>query len=163
MKKYKLQNKAIGEYIRENTIDLINKKNNAIELSIASGCITVGGTLILLGALFNTYQTGEYTLDKELNEIITLTKANANLYDDGVLSTAVDPLIGLKENVIIGKLIPAGTGMKRYRDVTLSTDAKIAAAAEAKRALEAALEEDANEEVVEVSEVEEAVEVTEEV
>jgi DNA-directed RNA polymerase subunit beta' len=33
-----------------------------------------------------------------------------------------DPLIGLKENVIIGKLIPAGTGMKRYRTVKLDTD-----------------------------------------
>ncbi len=33
-----------------------------------------------------------------------------------------DPLIGLKENVIIGKLIPAGTGMKRYRNTRLSTD-----------------------------------------
>ncbi len=36
----------------------------------------------------------------------------------------VDPLIGLKENVIIGKLIPAGTGMKRYRNVALNTDVK---------------------------------------
>ena len=33
----------------------------------------------------------------------------------------VDHLIGLKENVIIGKLIPAGTGMKRYRNIKLST------------------------------------------
>ena len=31
----------------------------------------------------------------------------------------VDPLIGLKENVILGKLIPAGTGMKRYKDIEL--------------------------------------------
>ena len=31
-------------------------------------------------------------------------------------------MIGLKENVIIGKLIPAGTGMKRYRNIKLSTD-----------------------------------------
>jgi DNA-directed RNA polymerase subunit beta' len=30
-----------------------------------------------------------------------------------------DPLIGLKENVIIGKLIPAGTGLDRYRNVTV--------------------------------------------
>jgi DNA-directed RNA polymerase subunit beta' len=30
-----------------------------------------------------------------------------------------DPLIGLKENVIIGKLIPAGTGLARYRNVTV--------------------------------------------
>ena len=34
----------------------------------------------------------------------------------------IDPLIGLKENVIIGKLIPAGTGMKRYRNIKLNTD-----------------------------------------
>ena len=33
-----------------------------------------------------------------------------------------DDLIGLKENVIIGKLIPAGTGMKRYQDVTIEVD-----------------------------------------
>ena len=32
----------------------------------------------------------------------------------------VDPLIGLKENVILGKLIPAGTGMKRYKDIEIS-------------------------------------------
>ncbi len=31
-------------------------------------------------------------------------------------------MIGLKENVILGKLIPAGTGMKRYREVILDTD-----------------------------------------
>ena len=41
---------------------------------------------------------------------------------EAAIKGKVDPLIGLKENVIIGKLIPAGTGMKRYRDVKLSTD-----------------------------------------
>ena len=38
---------------------------------------------------------------------------------DAAIKGKVDPLIGLKENVIIGKLIPAGTGMKRYRDVQI--------------------------------------------
>ena len=33
-----------------------------------------------------------------------------------------DDLIGLKENVIIGKLIPAGTGMKRYQDVEIEVE-----------------------------------------
>ena len=33
-----------------------------------------------------------------------------------------DHLLGLKENVIIGKLIPAGTGMKRYQDVTIKVE-----------------------------------------
>ena len=35
-----------------------------------------------------------------------------------------DDLVGLKENVIIGKLIPAGTGMKKYQDLHISTEKK---------------------------------------
>ena len=34
----------------------------------------------------------------------------------------VDPLLGLKENVIIGKLIPAGTGMSMYKDINITID-----------------------------------------
>ena len=41
---------------------------------------------------------------------------------EAAIKGKVDPLIGLKENVIIGKLIPAGTGMKKYRSVVLNTD-----------------------------------------
>ena len=41
---------------------------------------------------------------------------------EAAINGKVDHLIGLKENVIIGKLIPAGTGMKRYRNVRLNTD-----------------------------------------
>ena len=48
---------------------------------------------------------------------------------DAAIHGRVDPLIGLKENVIIGKLIPAGTGMKRYRNTRLSTDARLHKAA----------------------------------
>ena len=40
---------------------------------------------------------------------------------EAAIKGKVDPLIGMKENVIIGKLIPAGTGMKRYRDVRLNS------------------------------------------
>ena len=38
---------------------------------------------------------------------------------DAAIKGKVDPLLGLKENVIIGKLIPAGTGMSRYRDIKI--------------------------------------------
>ena len=38
---------------------------------------------------------------------------------DAAIKGKVDPLLGLKENVIIGKLIPAGTGMRRYKDIEL--------------------------------------------
>ena len=41
---------------------------------------------------------------------------------EAAINGKIDHLIGLKENVIIGKPIPAGTGMKRYRNVKLDTD-----------------------------------------
>ncbi|MGE5328447.1 MAG: DNA-directed RNA polymerase subunit beta' [Deltaproteobacteria bacterium] len=40
---------------------------------------------------------------------------------EAAIKGKIDPLIGLKENVIIGKLIPAGTGMSRYKDISVST------------------------------------------
>ena len=43
---------------------------------------------------------------------------------EAAIKGKVDELIGLKENVIIGKLIPAGTGMKRYRNVVIDTGAE---------------------------------------
>jgi len=47
---------------------------------------------------------------------------------DAAINAKSDPLLGLKENVIIGKLIPAGTGLARYRDVRveLTEEAKAA-------------------------------------
>ena len=41
---------------------------------------------------------------------------------EAAIKGKVDPLIGMKENVIIGKLIPAGTGLKRYRNIKLDSD-----------------------------------------
>ena len=38
---------------------------------------------------------------------------------EAAIKGKIDPLVGLKENVIIGKLIPAGTGMKRYKDIEI--------------------------------------------
>jgi len=41
---------------------------------------------------------------------------------DAAIKGKIDPLLGLKENVIIGKLIPAGTGMTRYTSIRISTE-----------------------------------------
>jgi len=41
---------------------------------------------------------------------------------EAAIKGKIDPLIGLKENVLIGKLIPAGTGMKTYANIKLDTD-----------------------------------------
>ena len=49
---------------------------------------------------------------------------------EAAINGRIDPLIGLKENVIIGKLIPAGTGIKAYQNVNLNTDAEAAKHAE---------------------------------
>ena len=38
---------------------------------------------------------------------------------EAAIKGKVDPLLGLKENVILGKLIPAGTGLKRYKNIEL--------------------------------------------
>ncbi len=71
---------------------------------------------------------------------------------EAAINGKIDPLIGLKENVIIGKLIPAGTGMKRYRDVRLNTDDRIASANEEEEIYVG--EEDASDDVLTVSESE---------
>ena len=49
---------------------------------------------------------------------------------DAAIKGKVDPLVGLKENVCIGKLIPAGTGMRRYANVQLESNAPVAAPVE---------------------------------
>ena len=49
---------------------------------------------------------------------------------DAAIKGKVDNLIGLKENVIIGKLIPAGTGMKEYRNIRLDSDDRVKTRAE---------------------------------
>ena len=43
---------------------------------------------------------------------------------DAAIKGKVDPLVGLKENVILGKIIPAGTGMQRYADVQLESNSE---------------------------------------
>ena len=64
-------------------------------------------------------QTGAAMLcESSVQEVMDLTPV-AHL---AAIKGKVDPLVGLKENVILGKLIPAGTGMRRYRDVKISTD-----------------------------------------
>ena len=66
-------------------------------------------------------QTGCAMLcESSVQEVMDLTPV-AHL---AAIKGKVDHLVGLKENVIIGKHIPAGTGMKKYRDVALNTDAR---------------------------------------
>ena len=109
-----------------------------------------GDSEFLPGTLANTFEFNRVNrqLEEEGKEpasgkqiILGITKASlatnsflsaasfqetTKVLTEAAINGKVDPLIGLKENVIIGKLIPAGTGMKRYKNVTLNTDERIA-------------------------------------
>ena len=76
---------------------------------------------------------------------------------DAAINGKVDPLIGLKENVIIGKLIPAGTGMKRYQNVELDSNERVRKEIEeeaAERAKEEAASDISDDETLELTEEE---------
>lgn len=80
---------------------------------------------------------------------------------EAAIKGKVDPLIGLKENVIIGKLIPVGTGMSKYRNIKLNTDAMIEAQKEEEARLRREAEEKENAKEDENAESEAAEEDTE--
>ena len=72
------------------------------------------GTPIILGITKASLATNSFMSAASFQE-------TTKVLTDAAINGKIDPLIGLKENVIIGKLIPAGTGMKRYAEVELDT------------------------------------------
>ncbi|MBR3004870.1 MAG: ATP-binding cassette domain-containing protein [Lachnospiraceae bacterium] len=95
------------------------------EALIAEGKRPAEGKQVILGITKAALATNSFLSAASFQE-------TTKVLTDAAIHGRVDPLIGLKENVIIGKLIPAGTGMKRYRATRLSTDARIKAAEEAR-------------------------------
>ena len=85
------------------------------ELLESEGKEMAEGKQVLLGITKASLATNSFLSAASFQE-------TTKVLTEAAIKGKVDPLIGLKENVIIGKLIPAGTGMKRYRDVKLSTD-----------------------------------------
>ena len=88
---------------------------------IAEGKEPATGKQIILGITKASLATNSFLSAASFQE-------TTKVLTEAAINGKVDPLIGLKENVIIGKLIPAGTGMKRYRNVKLNTDDMIAQA-----------------------------------
>lgn len=82
--------------------------NNKIE---ASGGISAKGKRTLLGITKASLATDSFLSAASFQE-------TTRVLTDAAVKGKIDPLFGLKENVIIGKLIPAGTGMPRYRNIT---------------------------------------------
>jgi DNA-directed RNA polymerase subunit beta' len=73
------------------------------------------GTQVLLGITKASLATNSFLSAASFQE-------TTKVLTEAAIKGKIDPLIGMKENVIIGKLIPAGTGMKVYRNIKLDSD-----------------------------------------
>ena len=95
-----------GEFVDMNVFEAANTK--AIEEDRAPAVAKP----ILLGITKASLATDSFLSAASFQE-------TTRVLTDAAIKGKIDPLIGLKENVIIGKLIPAGTGMARYRELTV--------------------------------------------
>ena len=159
LKKIKVDTAGDSEFLPGTTVEVLdfNEVNEQLE---AEGKEPATGTQIMLGITKASLATSSFLSAASFQE-------TTRVLTEAAINGKVDPLVGLKENVITGKLIPAGTGMKRYGDVKLSTDERIAREKEqAALAVSAEDVEDEaenakeNNDVIEVSE--ETIEITEE-
>ena len=73
------------------------------------------GDIVLLGITKAALATDSFLSAASFQE-------TTRVLTDAAIKGKIDPLVGLKENVIIGKLIPAGTGMMKYRSLKLNTE-----------------------------------------
>ena len=73
------------------------------------------GTQVMLGITKASLATNSFLSAASFQE-------TTRVLTEAAINGKIDPLIGLKENVLIGNLIPAGTGMRRYRNVKLDTE-----------------------------------------
>ena len=128
LKKIRIEESGDTEYLPGTMVDVLDYEDLNEEL-IAAGKKPAEGKQVMLGITKAALATNSFLSAASFQE-------TTKVLTEAAIKGKADPLIGLKENVIIGKLIPAGTGMKRYRNVKLNTDAMIAAE-EAERAARA--------------------------
>ena len=99
----------VGVQLSLNNITKINRN------ALLSGKTPATFKPVLLGISKSSVETDSFLSAASFQE-------TTKVLTDATIKGKVDHLIGLKENVIIGKLIPAGTGMKRYRNIKLDSD-----------------------------------------
>ena len=100
-----------GEYVDSNDFKENNRKIKEKGMNPAEG------KPVLLGITKASLATDSFLSAASFQE-------TTRVLTDAAIKGKVDPLIGLKENVIIGKLIPAGTGMSRYRNIKITHNNK---------------------------------------
>ena len=116
LKKIRIEESGDSDVLPGVSMDVLdfNEMNEAL---IAEGKQPAEGKQVMLGITKASLATDSFLSAASFQE-------TTKVLTEAAINGKVDHLIGLKENVIIGKLIPAGTGMKRYRSVKLNTDAE---------------------------------------
>jgi DNA-directed RNA polymerase subunit beta' len=114
LKKVRIEDNGDADFLPGTLVDVLDYEDINEQL-IKEGKQPAEGKQILLGITKAALATDSFLSAASFQE-------TTKVLTDAAIKGKVDNLIGLKENVIIGKLIPAGTGMKRYRDTRLSTD-----------------------------------------
>ena len=114
LKKIKIEESGDSDVLPGVSMDVLDF-NDMNEALIADGKTPAEGKQVMLGITKASLATDSFLSAASFQE-------TTKVLTEAAINGKSDKLIGLKENVIIGKLIPAGTGMKRYRNVALSTD-----------------------------------------
>ncbi len=116
LKKIKIETQGDTTMLSGTLVD-INRYESENEKAISEGKKPAVGARILLGITKASLATESFLSAASFQE-------TTKVLTEAAIKGKVDPLIGLKENVIIGKLIPAGTGMQKYRNISIRKNAE---------------------------------------
>ena len=119
LKKVRIENNGDTEFLPGTMVDILDYEDTNARM-IAEGKEPAEGKQVMLGITKASLATNSFLSAASFQE-------TTKVLTEAAIKGKIDPLIGLKENVIIGKLIPAGTGMKQYRNIKLSSDADMEA------------------------------------
>ncbi|MHB8962477.1 MAG: DNA-directed RNA polymerase subunit beta', partial [Saccharofermentanales bacterium] len=114
MRKIRVDDPGDTELMTGTLVDMFDFEEANVKAA-QNGTVEATGKKVLLGITKASLATDSFLSAASFQE-------TTRVLTDAAVKGKVDPLIGLKENVIIGKLIPAGTGMPKYRNVTSLPD-----------------------------------------
>jgi DNA-directed RNA polymerase subunit beta' len=114
MRKVKIDERGDTDMLPGSFVDIFEfeTKNEKVMLE---GGEPASAQRILLGITKASLATNSFLSAASFQE-------TTRVLTDAAIKGKIDPLIGLKENIIIGKLIPAGTGIKRYKNISINTE-----------------------------------------
>ena len=114
LKKIRVEDNGDTDFLPGTLVDVLDFEEKNQELA-AEGKEPAEGKQVMLGITKASLATNSFLSAASFQE-------TTKVLTEAAIKGKIDPLIGLKENVLIGKLIPAGTGMKKYSNVRLDTD-----------------------------------------